>query len=106
MRSRQRHRRPTPNYSPEADPHSILIPASETLGYPESMTRNMGMTDRLLRVVVGAMLLGLYGALEPPWRYLTLLGLIPLGTALTGNCPLYSLLGISTLRKQPRTPQA
>jgi len=64
-----------------------------------SMTRNLGTIDRLLRIVFGAMLLGLYGALQPPWRYLTLLGLIPLGTALTGNCPLYSLLGISTLRK-------
>jgi len=63
------------------------------------MTRNMSMADRLLRIILGVMLLGLYGALEPPWRYLTLLGLIPLGTALTGNCPLYSILGISTLRK-------
>jgi len=64
------------------------------------MTRNLGMVDRLVRIVIGAMLLGLYGALQPPWRYLTLLGLIPLGTALTGNCPLYSVLGISTLGKK------
>lgn len=63
------------------------------------MTRNMSMTDRLLRIVLGAIVLGLFGALSSPWRYLTLLGLIPLGTALTGNCPLYTLLGVSTLRK-------
>jgi hypothetical protein len=63
------------------------------------MTRNIGTIDRVVRLIVGVLLLGLYGALEPPGRYLTLLGLIPLGTALTGNCPLYSLLGISTLRK-------
>jgi hypothetical protein len=49
-------------------------------------------------MVVGVLLLGLYGALLPPWRYLTLLGLIPVGTALTGNCLLYRLLGISTIR--------
>ncbi|HTL06388.1 MAG TPA: DUF2892 domain-containing protein [Gemmatimonadales bacterium] len=67
------------------------------------MTRNLGTADRLVRIVVGAMLLGLYGALLPPWRYLTLLGLIPLGTALTGNCPLYSVLGLTTLRKKPAT---
>lgn len=66
------------------------------------MTLNLSMADRLARIILGVMLLGLYGALEPPWRYLTLLGLIPLGTALTGNCPLYTVLGISTLRKPAR----
>jgi hypothetical protein len=60
------------------------------------MTRNMGMLDRIIRLVIGLMILGLYGALEPPLRYLTLVGLIPLGTALLGSCPIYSLLGIST----------
>lgn len=63
------------------------------------MKRNLGIADRLVRIALAALLLGLYGALQPPWRYLTLLGLIPLGTALTGNCPLYTLLGISTLRR-------
>ena len=67
------------------------------------MTRNLGTPDRLLRLVAGAMVLGLYGALLSPWRYLASLGLIPLGTALTGNCPLYTVLGISTLRKKPAT---
>jgi len=38
-------------------------------------------------------ILGLYGALAPPWKYLTLLGLIPLGTSLTGFCPLYAAIG-------------
>lgn len=60
------------------------------------MTRNMGMLDRIIRFVIGIMVLGLYGALEPPLRYLTLVGLIPLGTALLGSCPIYSLFGIST----------
>jgi hypothetical protein len=60
------------------------------------MARNIGVLDRVIRLVVGVMILGLYGALEPPLRYLTLIGLIPLGTALVGNCPLYTLFGIST----------
>ena len=63
------------------------------------MKRNLSIADRLVRIALGAMLLGLYGALEPPLQYFTLVGLIPLGTALTGNCPLYTLVGISTLRK-------
>lgn len=62
------------------------------------MTRNMGKLDRSLRLIAGILLLGLYGALEPPARYFTLVGLVFLGTALTGNCPLYSVLGISTCR--------
>lgn len=66
------------------------------------MTRNIGSLDRVVRGILGVLILGLFGALEPPGRYLTLLGLIPLGTALTGNCPLYSLFGISTVRKPPR----
>lgn len=67
------------------------------MGIP--MKRNLSIADRLVRIALGAMLLGLYGALEPPLQYFTLVGLIPLGTALTGNCPLYTLVGISTLRK-------
>jgi hypothetical protein len=66
------------------------------------MTRNMGLFDRAFRLVLGILVLGLYGALEPPFRYLTLLGLIPLGTALLGSCPMYTLLGISTA--SPRKP--
>ncbi len=63
------------------------------------MDRNVGTIDRIIRLALGVMLLGLYGALEPPLRYLTLVGLIPLGTAILGSCPLYTLFGISTRRK-------
>jgi hypothetical protein len=55
------------------------------------MTRNMGSIERIVRLVLGIMILGLYGALEPPARYLTLIGLLPLGSALTGFCPIYAL---------------
>ena len=57
------------------------------------MTRNMGNLERAARLLVGVLILGLYGALDPPWNYFTLLGLIPLGTALTGYCPAYALKG-------------
>ena len=57
------------------------------------MNRNMGKLERAARMIIAVMILGLYGALDPPWKYLTLLGLIPLGTALTGYCPLYALIG-------------
>ena len=57
------------------------------------MMRNIGWTERFARLVIGVLILGLYGALEAPWRYLTLVGLIPLASALTGFCPLYAWLG-------------
>ena len=57
------------------------------------MLRNVGWIDRAVRLLIGVLILGLYGALPAPWRYLTLIGLLPLGSALTGFCPMYALLG-------------
>jgi hypothetical protein len=57
------------------------------------MRANITMPDRLARLIVGALLLGLFGALPSPWRYLTLIGLFPLGTALLGSCPIYTFTG-------------
>lgn len=57
------------------------------------MTCNVGRVERVVRGVIGLMILGLYGALQPPWQYFTLIGLVPLGSALTGFCPLYARLG-------------
>jgi hypothetical protein len=57
------------------------------------MVRNLGTIERLGRIVLGIGLLGLFGALPAPWRYLTLIGLIPFGTGLLGHCPVYQALG-------------
>lgn len=56
------------------------------------MPRNLGPAERVARLILGILLLGLYGALDPPWKYFTLVGLFPLGTALTGRCPVYAWL--------------
>jgi hypothetical protein len=57
------------------------------------MKRNMSTVDRIVRLIAGVVILGLYGALPAPWKYLTLIGLVPLGTALTGFCPMYAAFG-------------
>lgn len=57
------------------------------------MTRNVGGLERIARLIIGGLILGLYGALPSPWRYITLIGLIPLASALTGFCPIYAQLG-------------
>lgn len=69
------------------------------------MRVNIGRVDRIVRFVLGVLILGLYGALAPPWKYVTLLGLIPLGTSLTGFCPLYAAIGWNRHRTPTgRTP--
>jgi hypothetical protein len=60
------------------------------------MTKNVGRLDRAVRLIVGVMLLGLYGALDPPLKYFTLLGLVLVATAASGFCPLYALFRVST----------
>ena len=58
------------------------------------MTKNEGTVDRVLRVVLGLVLLSL--VFIGPQTYWGLIGLVPLVTGLMGTCPVYSMLGIST----------
>lgn len=55
---------------------------------------NTGTMDRIIRILIGAVLVGLaYTGTLGAWAYI---GLVPLFTGLLGWCPLYSLLGIQT----------
>ena len=62
------------------------------------MKANAGPVDRMLRMLVGMAVLSLT-VLGPrtPWG---LLGIVPLLTGLTGFCPAYAVLGISTCPKR------
>ena len=56
--------------------------------------RNMGKTDRIIRVILGILLIGnVFFALQNPVGWI---GVILLVTGIAGICPLYSLLGINT----------
>lgn len=58
------------------------------------MTKNIHSIERVVRGVAGAGLIAIvFVGPQTPWGWL---GLIPLGTALSGWCLPYSLLGIST----------
>lgn len=62
------------------------------------MTKNMGTADRTIRVIVGVVLLALvFVGPQTAWGWI---GIIPLATALMGNCPAYSLVGVRTCKKQ------
>jgi len=57
------------------------------------MKKNLGTTERVARAAIGAGLVGM-GLMRGRW--LTMLGLYPLITGITGSCPVYKALGIST----------
>jgi len=64
------------------------------------MGNNVGTADRILRLVVGAILIALvFVGPQTPWGWF---GLIPIATALVGWCPAYRLLGIRTCRLPQR----
>lgn len=60
------------------------------------MEHNVGSIDRTLRIVAGLGILSLLFLLEGGIRWFGLIGLVPLGTALLGCCPAYTLFGINT----------
>lgn len=61
------------------------------------MKKNMGNTDKTIRIVIGLFLivLGIFGS-----KIWIIIGLIPLITGLINYCPLYTLLGISTNKEK------
>lgn len=60
------------------------------------MPNNVNSIERVVRVIVGLLLLALvFVGPRTAWGYL---GLVPLVTGAVGYCPLYHLLGVSTNR--------
>ncbi len=58
------------------------------------MDKNVGNIDKVLRIVAGAVLIGLtLSGIIGVWGWI---GVVPLATGLLGWCPAYSLLGIKT----------
>jgi hypothetical protein len=61
------------------------------------MKCNVGRTDRILRITIGLILVGLATfQVLGPWAWF---GILPLISGVIGNCSAYSLLGINTLKK-------
>jgi hypothetical protein len=58
------------------------------------MKANVGGIDKILRIVVGAGMVGATVAgVIPVWGYI---GIVPLATGLINFCPIYPLIGLST----------
>lgn len=67
------------------------------------MKQNVGGIDKGVRIAAGLALLAFAAFGEGSLRWVGLLGVVPLLTAVFGFCPLYALVGMSTCPKQ--TPQ-
>jgi hypothetical protein len=60
------------------------------------MKVNEGSIDRIVRIVVGVILLSLvFIGPQSPWGWI---GIVPLVTGLSGWCPAYTLFGINTCK--------
>ncbi len=64
------------------------------------MTTNVGAYDRVIRVVIGSVLIGIasYGS-GLPFITLACIGIIPFATGVLGWCPVYKILGINTVKE-------
>ncbi|WP_439107292.1 YgaP family membrane protein [Congregibacter sp.] len=63
------------------------------------MKTNIHSIERVVRVLGGAGIVSLaFIGPQTPWAWL---GLVPMATGLSGWCPPYAILGISTCKTQP-----
>lgn len=66
------------------------------------MKTNVGTFDRVIRIVLGLALLGLFATgTIGAWG---LIGLVPLATGMLGYCPAYHVLGIHTCARSRSLP--
>ena len=63
------------------------------------MSKNVGIVDRVIRIVIGLALIAYAIPLGFPltgWNWLGWVGVVPLITGMFGMCPAYRLVGLST----------
>jgi len=61
------------------------------------MVRNVGSADKVVRYILGLIIIALGVYYKSWWG---LIGLVPIVTALVNFCPLYSIIGVRTVRKK------
>jgi hypothetical protein len=63
------------------------------------MKKNIGATDKMVRIIAGIILILILVFVQTGFRWVGLLGIVLLGTAFLGTCPLYLPFGINTNKK-------
>lgn len=63
------------------------------------MQANVGSSDRIIRIVLGAILVALFFVVAAPWKSVALIaGIVAIATGVLRFCGLYKLLGINTCK--------
>jgi hypothetical protein len=62
------------------------------------MQKNVGTTEKIIRVIIGLVII-ILGLVYNTWW--GLIGLIPLATAAIGWCPINRLIGLDTTKNKP-----
>jgi hypothetical protein len=62
--------------------------------------KNVGTTDKIIRVILGLVLLSLLFIINGNLKFIGLIGIIPLATAFIGFCPIYAMFHLSTSKKK------
>ncbi|HJW57274.1 MAG TPA: DUF2892 domain-containing protein [Burkholderiaceae bacterium] len=62
------------------------------------MNANIGTVDKALRLILAAVFFSLFFFLQGDLRWVALIGIVPLVTALANWCPLYAIFGIKTCK--------
>jgi hypothetical protein len=74
--------------------HSAFHPHRLVIGKEPAMQANVGTIDRILRIVIGLVLIGLAATGRIGiWGWI---GVLPLLTGIVRVCPAYSILGVKT----------
>ena len=63
------------------------------------MGKNVGTVDRIIRIVIGLVLIAYaipLGFSHTGWNWVGWIGVVPLITGIAGMCPAYRLIGRST----------
>ncbi|MEA4889168.1 MAG: DUF2892 domain-containing protein [Clostridiaceae bacterium] len=66
--------------------------------------KNIGLIDRIVRILVSIGLYSLGFIMTDGWQYMAIFGVLILMTALVGVSPLYLLFKISTCKKKVQKP--
>jgi predicted RND superfamily exporter protein len=66
-----------------------------------TMKINVGSADKVIRIVLGLLIIVLGIVFKSWWGAI---GLVPLATVALSWCPLYSLLGVTTRKAAPQPP--
>ncbi len=68
------------------------------------MHANVGMIDRIVRVIIGLLLIAYAIPIGFPatgWNWVGWIGVVPILTAIVGICPAYNVIGLSTCARRP-----